>query len=57
VTHLVISVALGYVLGQILWEFLLAAAGWAGKAMVIAFTSMLRLVMERKSAVMSRASE
>jgi hypothetical protein len=42
---LIVCIAVGFVAAQILWEFLLVAAGWAGKAAVIAFTSLLRFVV------------
>ena len=43
---LITCIAVGWVLGQILWEFLLAAAGWTGRAAVRAFASMMRTVSE-----------
>jgi hypothetical protein len=41
-----VGVAVGSVLGQILWEFLLAGAVWAGGAVVRAVASMMRTVSE-----------
>jgi hypothetical protein len=48
---LIVCVAVGWVIGQILWEFLLVGAVWAGGAAVRAVESMMRLVVqERKEA-------
>ena len=52
-THLIISIALGYVLGQILMEVLMVAAGWAGGAVVRALTGMLRQVIQQRKAAVS----
>jgi hypothetical protein len=46
---LIVCVAVGWVVGQILWEFLLVAAGWAGGAVVRAFASVFRLMQEGKA--------
>jgi hypothetical protein len=47
---LIVEIALGYVLGQILWELLLAAAQWTGRAVVRGFTTMMRMVIEQRKA-------
>jgi hypothetical protein len=47
---LIFEIAIGYVIGQILWEFLLAAAQWTGRAVVRGFTGMMRLVIEQRKA-------
>jgi hypothetical protein len=58
VIKLITCIAVGWVVGQVLWEFLLAAAGWTGGAVVRAFASMMRLVMqERKATVITEVTE
>jgi hypothetical protein len=43
---LIVTIALGFVAGQILWELLLVAARWAGQASVRAVAFVLRRVFE-----------
>jgi hypothetical protein len=43
---LIVTIALGFVAGQILWELLLVAARWAGQASVRAVAFLLRKTFE-----------
>jgi len=43
---LIVTIALGFVAGQILWELLLVAARWAGQASVRAVAFVLRKTFE-----------
>jgi hypothetical protein len=45
---LITCIAVGWVLGQIFWEFLLVGAGWTGRAALGAFASMMRPVMQER---------
>jgi hypothetical protein len=45
---LITEIALGYVVGNILWEILLAAALWSGRAAVRGVVGIFRMVVEQR---------
>ena len=45
---LIVTIALGFAAGQILWELLLVAARWAGQASVRGVAFVLRKTLERQ---------
>jgi hypothetical protein len=47
---LITCVAIGWVLGQVLWEFLLIAAEWAGRAVVRGVAAIFRLAVQQRKA-------
>ena len=47
---LIMCVAIGWVVGQILWEFLLVAAEWTGRAVVRAIAAIFRLAVQQRKA-------
>jgi hypothetical protein len=52
--RLIVSIALGIVLGNVLWELLLESARWAGQASVRAVAFVLRRVAEAPRAERAR---
>jgi hypothetical protein len=48
VFKLILAIAVGIVLGNVLWEVLLLVANWAGQVFVKAFAGMLRIVFQAK---------
>jgi hypothetical protein len=50
VSKLIVCIAVGWVFGQVLWEFLLIAAEWTGRAVVRGVAAIFRLAVQQRQA-------